>query len=75
VAAERPTELSPVAAAEALGALMRQSPWLLADRACAAAVLSFLREACERPAFSLRLGLDSYRDTARLLDVLAPATG
>lgn len=75
VAAERPTELAPLPAAEALAALMRQSPWLLADRACAAEVLSFLREACERPAFSLRLGLDSYRDTARLLHVLAPLTG
>jgi hypothetical protein len=75
VEADRPTELAPLPAAEALAALMRQSPWLLADRACAAEVLSFLREACERPAFSLRLGLDSYRDTARLLDVLAPLTG
>lgn len=75
VAAERPTELAPLPAAEALAALMRQSPWLLADRACAAEVLAFLREACERPAFSLRLGLDSYRDTARLLHVLAPLTG
>jgi len=75
VAADRPTELAPLPAADALAALMRQSPWLLADRACAAEVLSFLREVCERPAFSLRLGLDSYRDTARLLDVLAPLTG
>ena len=72
VAADRPTELSPVAASEALGALMRQSPWLLADRACAPEILASLRAACELPAYALRLGLDSYRDTDRLLGVLAP---
>jgi hypothetical protein len=75
VAAERPTELSPLPASQALAALMRQSPWLLADRACAPEVLAFLRSACERPAYTLRRGLDSYRDTARLLDVLAPLSG
>lgn len=68
----RPTELLPVPAAEALGGLMRQSPWLLADRARAPEILTFLRSACEHPAFALRLGLDTYRDTARLLEVLAP---
>jgi hypothetical protein len=72
VAADRPTELSPLPSPDALVALMRQSPWLLADRACAAEVLAFLRSACERPAFSLRLGLDSWRDTERLLCVLRP---
>jgi hypothetical protein len=75
VAAELPTELAPFPAPDALAALMRQSPWLLADRACAAEVLAFLRSACERPAFSLRLGLDSYRDTDRLLNALAPLWG
>jgi hypothetical protein len=72
VAADQPTELAPLPASEALVGLMRQSPWLLADRACAPAILAFLRAACERPAFSLRLGLDSYRDTDRLLSVLKP---
>jgi hypothetical protein len=67
-----PTELFPLPAADALAGLMRQSPWLLADRACAAEVLGFLRAACERPAYALRLGLDTYRDTARLLQVLEP---
>jgi hypothetical protein len=73
VAADRPTKLSPLPGPEALVALMRQSPWLLADRACAPEVLAFLRSACERPAYSLRLGLDSYRDTDRLLGVLEPS--
>jgi len=72
VDANLPTVLSPLPAAEALAGLMRQSPWLLADRACAAEVLAFLRSACERPAYTLRLGLDTYRDTDRLLEVLRP---
>lgn len=72
VEANLPTELSPFPAAEALAGLMRQSPWLLADGACAAEVLAFLRAACERPAYALRLGLDTWHDTARLLEVLRP---
>jgi hypothetical protein len=72
VEAGRPTELSPLSAAEALAALLRQSPWLLADRARAPDIFSLLRSACERPAHALRLGLDTYRDTDRLLQVLSP---
>ena len=72
IAADRPTELSPLAASEGLGGLLRQSPWLLADRASAPEILASLRAACELPSYSLRLGLDSYRDTDRLLEVLAP---
>jgi hypothetical protein len=72
VEADLPTAISPFPAADALAGLLRQSPWLLADRACAAEVLGFLRAACERPAHALRLGLDTYRDTARLLEALRP---
>jgi hypothetical protein len=72
VEADRATELSPAAGAEALAGLMRQSPWLLADRARAAEILALLRAACEQPAFALRLGLDTYRDTDRLRRVLKP---
>ena len=72
VDAHLPTVLEPLPPADALAALMRQSPWLLADRRRAPEILGFLRSACERPAYALRLGLDTYRDTARLLDVLAP---
>ena len=75
VEAELPTELSPVSGADALAGLMRQSPWLLGDRAQAPDILSFLRTACERPAYALRLGLDTYRDTQRLIEVLRPVTG
>lgn len=72
VDAARATELAPAAASTALAGLMRQSPWLLADRARAPEILSFLRAASERPAYTLRLGLDTYRDTGRLLEVLRP---
>lgn len=75
VDAERPTELSPLPAADALGALMRQSPWLLGDRAQAPEILALLRSVCERPAYTLRLGLDTYRDTDRLVEVLRPVIG
>ncbi|HET7462220.1 MAG TPA: hypothetical protein VFJ82_13270 [Longimicrobium sp.] len=75
VEAELPTALTPITAADALGELMRQSPWLLGDRVRAPEILALLRAACERPAFALRLGLDTYRDTGRLLRVLAPITG
>jgi hypothetical protein len=72
VAAELPTELTRLAGPDALAALLRQSPWLLADRAVAADVLALLTAACGSRAYALRLGLDTYRDTARLLEVLGP---
>lgn len=75
VDAQQPTTLTRVAGSQALAGLMRQSPWLLADRARAADLLALLTEACSLPAYTLRLGLDTYRDTERLLDVLRPATG
>lgn len=68
-----PTALSPIAAADALAALLRQSPWLLADRGSAPAVLSLLRDAAALPSYGLRLGLDSYRDPALLIGRLAAA--
>ncbi|HEX2203509.1 MAG TPA: hypothetical protein VHG91_09440 [Longimicrobium sp.] len=72
VSAAEPTALAPAPAADALAGLLRQSPWLLADRAAAPAVLGLLHAACGHPAFALRLGLDTYRDTGRLVRVLGP---
>ena len=66
VAAREATVLTPVPAADALAGLVRQSPWLLACRDAAPAVLALLGRAVERGAFSLRLGRDTYRDPARL---------
>jgi hypothetical protein len=72
VEASLPTAPSPLPAAEALAGLLRQSPWLLADRASAAAVLALLGDTAAHPAFALRLGLDSYTDPPLLVDRLAP---
>jgi hypothetical protein len=69
----RPTELAPCPAADALAALLRQSPWLLADRGSAPAVLTLLRDAAALPAFTLQLGLDSYADPPLLAERLRAA--
>ena len=69
---EQPTTLAPVSAGQALAGLVRQSPWLLAHRAVAEAGITVLSRAAQRPAFSLTLGLDTYRDPTRLRRCLAP---
>jgi hypothetical protein len=78
VHADEPTALAPAGAGDALGALLRQSPWLLADRGCAPRVLALLRETALLPAHALRLGLDTYADPALLaerLEVLRDGDG
>lgn len=71
----RPTEIEPLAPADALVGLIRQSPWLLADRAVAPEMLEMLRHVASRPAFRLYLGLDTYSDGERLLRCLQPLLG
>jgi hypothetical protein len=66
VSAGESTRLTPLAAADALAGLVRQSPWLLACRETAPVVLALLRRAVAGGTFRLRLGRDSYRDPARL---------
>lgn len=66
VEAERPTDLEPAHPAGALALLLRQSPWLLADRGAAAGVLALLRRAASLPSHGVRLGLDTYADPALL---------
>lgn len=76
VQADEPTALGPAGAGDALTALLRQSPWLLADRGCAPRVLALLREAALLPAHALRLGMDTYADPpllAERLDALRDA--
>ncbi len=70
VQADEPTALAPLPAADALAGLLRQSPWLLADRAAAPAVLALLREAALFPAHRLHLGLDTYADPPLLAERL-----
>lgn len=66
-----PTALEPLGPAAALGMLLEQSPWLLADRAAAPAVLALFRQAAHLPTFQLRLGLDTHRDPSALHAALA----
>jgi hypothetical protein len=73
VEAARPTALEPAEAGGALAGLLRQSPWLLADRGCAPRVLDLLRDAALLPARVLRLGLDTYTDPARLAGIVRAA--
>ena len=73
VNADRPTSLSVAAGTAAFTALVRQSPWLMADRAVASAVMALLRDAASHPTFSLSLGRDSYARGDLLAEQLAPA--
>ncbi|UCC24556.1 MAG: hypothetical protein JSU98_12550 [Gemmatimonadales bacterium] len=68
----RPTALHRVTSADALARLMRQSPWLFADPVVAGAALERLRRVAQLPAHVLRLGMDVYRDPARLGRLLEP---
>ncbi len=72
---DRPTALVPMTPADALSRLVRQTPWLLADRATAPRLLELLTRAGRRPAFLLRLGLDTFRDPELLRDRLAAVEG
>jgi hypothetical protein len=73
VKADRPTSLSAAAGAAGFTALVRQSPWLMADRAVASAVMALLRDAASHPTFSLSLGRDSYARGDLLAERLASA--
>jgi hypothetical protein len=69
---DQPTSLAPATAADAFTALVRQSPWLLADRAVAAAVTELLRLAASLPIHHLTLGRDSYARPDALVRALSP---
>jgi len=75
VNAVRPTALTAAADAAAFTALVRQSPWLMADRAMTGSVMQLLRDAASHPAFSLSLGRDSYARGDVLAERLSPARG
>jgi hypothetical protein len=72
VEADAPTALAPLSPADALPKLLRQSPWLLADRAAAPGVLALLQEAVARRSYALRLGLDTWNQPSILAERLAP---
>ena len=73
VNADRPTSLAVAADAAAFTALVRQSPWLMADRSVAGEVVALLRDAASHPTFSLSLGRDSYARGDVLAEHLVPA--
>lgn len=69
---DAPTRLERANADEVLGALVRATPWLLADHVSAGHVLALLRQASRVPAHHLRLGLDTYGDVVRLASCMRP---
>lgn len=71
VKADRPTQARMASASDAFTALVRQSPWLLADVAVASAIQRLLVAAASAPARHLSLGRDSYGDPAVLTAALA----
>jgi hypothetical protein len=72
IEADRPTELSAAGAADGYAALVRQSPWLLADRHAASSTSALFTALALLPVRRLRLGLDTYRQPERLATILAP---
>jgi len=71
VRADERTRLEPIRRSDAFAALVRQSPWLLADRGSSPQCASLLAHATEMPCARLVLGRDSHRRGARLAEVLA----
>lgn len=69
---DSPTAVEPMGQADALAALVRQTPWLMADRVQAPTILALLISAIHLPTFRLSLGRDSYRDAPILLECLQP---
>ncbi len=74
VSADLPTGLAPITRADAFVELVRQSPWLLADRGASPAVAALLSAAAEHPLARLTLGADSYALPERLTAVLSAMT-
>jgi hypothetical protein len=73
VEAQLPTRLARVHPAAALGRLVEQAPWLLADPAGAPRVLALFQRAASLSAYELRLGTDVYCDARWLQSLLAVA--
>ena len=71
VDAECPTALHTATAAEGFEALVRQSPWLLADRTIARDASRRLERVAQLPVRRLMLGRDSYRRPDHLTAILA----
>lgn len=68
-----PTGCERASPGEALTALVRQSPWLMADPGAASGVLRLLERAVSRPAWRLGLGREAFGDPEPILRALAEA--
>lgn len=69
---DQPTSVSEMSAPDAFLHIVRQSPWLLADRRAAASVMETLSSVAVLPCYSLQLGLDTFGSPDRLRAVLHP---
>jgi len=72
VEAELPTGVTPLHPAAAFALVMRQSPFVGADRGAAGRVLALLERVAHLPAWELRLGRDTYCNAQTLQLVLSP---
>lgn len=72
LAPDLPTHLDAAEAEATLSALVRATPWLLADHGSARYQLGLLRAASQVPAWVLRLGRDTQGDVARVARLLRP---
>jgi hypothetical protein len=70
VKSDQPTSVSAMSAADAFLHIVRQSPWLLADRRAAPSVMETLSSVAALPCYSLQLGLDTFGSPDRLREVL-----
>jgi hypothetical protein len=69
----QPTRVSRLSAGDGFTGLVRQSPWLLADRVSAPALVDLLSRVARLPRLSLRLGLDTFGRPERIRALLTPA--
>lgn len=72
VSPREPTMLQPLPSGRALTLLIRQSPWLMADRAAAPGLLRLLAAMSRLPAFALSAGMDTYQNPALLAERCRP---
>lgn len=72
VVANRPTKASALAAASAFTGLVRQSPWLLADRTVAPSSVELLSALALLPRYAISLGRDTFGDPRALRDRVLP---
>jgi hypothetical protein len=66
VAAERPTHAEGISAGQAFIGLVRQSPWLLADRPVAPTIVERLSAVARLPRYALSLGRDTFGEPMAL---------